>query len=554
MNSKFTAKSFNENFSNDQVEIGFNGSLYNNDSSLHNCEFIYDLYLKFDTDVFKKLDGVFVIYIYQKNENKLYISRDRVGISSLYFYENENSIIFGQNLKEFYEESSFKKVIDFSAVYSYLQSGYIQHPYSIFKNTKKITPGFYLEYDFNLNKYKEIEFWSYEKTLDNSKPENNEKKVISTAHDLLLNSIQKRVKTDQNFASTLSGGYDSSVIAAILNEISEKKIDTFTIGFDQHSINEAKDAKKIASFLNTNHHEHYFTPQNAMQIVPKLCEVFDEPFADFGATPTVLMTKQMNENGFSSMYVGEGGDEIFATADNLVNFERLGKVPKPIKSGLFHLLNKLDNRKTPNSYKKVLEILKAENIPLLIQAKNILFNKYEIDQLLLKKTDFITVFDKLNFSKNTPLVDQITGTHFKTSMVDTVLIKCFQSTQNFDLIIKEPFLDIDLISYMSKIPQSLKIKNGCKKYILKQIAYKYIDKTLLDRPKKGFDIPFSSWMRGVLKELVYENINEKRLIEENIFDVNFVINLRDGFYNGDDSKKYKLWTIFIFQMWYRNIK
>lgn len=554
MNSKFTAKSFNENFSNDQVEIGFNGSLYNNDSSLHNCEFIYDLYLKFDTGLFKKLDGVFTVYIYQKNENKLYISRDRVGISSLYFYENKNSIIFGQNLKEFYKESSFEKDIDFSAVYSYLQNSYIRHPYSIFKNTKKITPGFYLEYDFNLNKSKEIEFWSYEKILDNNKPENNEKKVINTAHDLLLNSIQKRVKTDQNFASTLSGGYDSSIIATILNEISEKKIDTFTIGFDQHSINEAKDARKIASFLNTNHHEHYFTPQNAMQIVPKLCEIFDEPFADFGATPTVLMTKQINKNGFSSMYVGEGGDEVFATADNLINFERLGKIPKPIKSGLFHLLNKLDNKKTPNSYKKALEILKAENIPSLIQAKNLLFNKYEIDQLLLKKTDFITVFDKLNFSKNIPLVDQITGTHFKTSMVDTVLIKCFQSTQNFDLIIKEPFLDIDLISYMSKIPQSLKIKNGSKKYILKQIAYKYIDKKLLDRPKKGFDIPFSSWMRGVLKELVYENINEKRLIEENIFDVNFVINLRESFYNGDDSKKYKLWTIFIFQMWYRNIK
>lgn len=556
----------------DGLVVKFYGSIYNQASlkkelkltdAIEPESLISKGYQLFGTKLFKKLDGVFSITIFDEKTQMLYLVKDRVGLQSLYFYDYDQTLIFGSSLKDFYKVSTFTKKIDKNALALYLSYGYILQPYTIFEHTHKVKSGHYVAYDMKQQSWKQKAYWSLESCYAQEKSPLEEQEVILRVEETLHSAIKRRVDINQPIASSLSGGYDSSITVALLAQISSQKIDTFTIGFNEKEINEAHHAKKIATHLGTNHHEHYFSDLDALNIVPQLCDVYDEPFADYGATPTVLMAKLVKKSGFDTLFVGDGGDEVFATADDVVQFDQLLKTPTALKNSIYSLLNSVNPlnipilksyQNFPTKYYKFLQLLKAEKVSQMVKTKPILFYDDEI-KILLKdnKTKFQTTFDEIDFPKYAETVDQVIGSYFKTSMVDAELVKSVQATRYLNLQIKEPLLDFDLIRYMTGVPGSLKIKNGEKKYILKQIAHKYIPKELLDRPKSGFDIPFSMWLKGSLKEILYEQINEKRLEKDALFDVKSVIKIRDAFYGGNESYKYKLWTLFLFQLWYSKV-
>ena len=565
--------SFKKNSLDENIFINFNGNIYNKSqlSSLVNLEKSIDikllllaLYKMYKKDMFEKLEGIFTISIYDKETKKLYLARDRVGLKTIYLYTNNDRLIFGNTLSDFYKDENFNKTIDKNALALFLSYGYVLQPYTIFENTVKVKSGHYIEYDIDKKTFLQQPYWKLESCYEEKKPIITEKEVLNQAQELLYKSISKRFDEKAPLASSLSGGYDSSIVAALLSKNSTKKLNTFTIGFEQDEINEAHHAKKIAAHLKSDHHEHYFSDKDAIEIVPKLSEVYDEPFADYGATPTVLMSMLVKKAGFDTLYVGDGGDEVFATADDVAKFDKILNIPHSGKMALYTMLNTINPLKIPfiksyqnlpTKYYKFLQILKSKTVADMVKAKPILFFDKEIE-LLLKRDDisFKTVFDEIDFPKNAQTVDQVIGCYFKTTMVDAELVKSFQATRYSDITIKEPLLDKDLINFMAKVPSHIKIKDGIKKYILKEIAHQHIPKELLDRPKSGFDIPFSHWLKGPLKELLYENINEKRLEEENLFDTNMILEIRDKFYNGNESYKYKLWTIFLFQLWYKKIQ
>jgi len=572
MNSFFECVDFSKGspFSIKDCIVYFDGSIYNKDHLLqklnidrkiNDSNLILKLYNLYGVNIFKKIDGIFSLVIYDQKKDEIYLARDRAGVNPLYFYHYDNKLIFGTSLKEFYKIPSFSKKISKKGLALYLNYGYVVQPYTIFENTYKVKPGHFVTYNIKDRSWKQNEFWSLEACYESKKPDLLEEEVLESVEKILNNSIQKRLKTVKNFASSLSSGYDSSVVAALLTKNSGKKIDTFTIGFTQEEINEAKDAKKIANYLNTNYHEHYFSDQDALDIVPKLSEVYDEPFADYGATPTVLMSKLVRDNGFDTLFVGDGGDEVFATADDVIRFDKFLNRPSILKKSLYQLLNSIDPLKVPilksyqnypTKYYKFLQLLKAKKISQMVKTKPILFFDAEIKRLL-KDEQIDTKTDEIDFPRYSESVDQVIGSYFKTSMVDAELVKSVQAARYSNLSIKEPLLDQQLVEYMTKVYGDLKIKDGQKKYILKHIAYKYIPKNLLDRPKSGFDIPFSIWLKGSLKELLYAHINQKRLKSDGLFDVKSVIEIRDAFYNGNESYKYKLWTLFLFQLWFHKV-
>jgi len=559
-------------FSSKNLYISFSGKIYNKKNltkqlklttSCEDTVLIEKLYQKYDTELFKQLDGVFTITIYDKSKEKLYLVRDRVGVQPLYFYDYQDTLIYGNHLKDFYHVPTFTKKIDKQALAVYLNYGYVLQPYTIFEHTHKVKAGHYVSYDLKTRDWQQKPYWSLESCYDEKKIYFDEKEIISTVEDILLKSIAKRIDEKETIATALSGGYDSSIVTAILQKKTPKNINTFTIGFHQASINEAPYAKEIAKHLGTTHHEHYFDENDALSIVPKLSEIYDEPFADYAATPTALMSKLIKEHGFDTMFVGDGGDEVFATADDVAQFDKLLSISPFIKNSLYHVLNllnplaipKLKNYKNfPTKYYKTLELLKAKDISQMVKIKPILFFDKEIEQLLKgTKLHLKTTFDEIDFRENSESVDQVIGSYFKTSMIDAELVKSFQASRASSITIKEPLLDNELISYMAKVSGDLKIKDGEKKYILKQIAHNYIPKKLLDRPKSGFDIPFSLWLKGSLKELLFEHINKKTIEEDGLFDAESVLFIRDAFYDGNDSYKYKLWTLFLFQLWFHNL-
>ena len=557
----------------DGVIVSFYGSIYNADNlkeelkisaDIEDFELIVYVYKTYGIKFLEKIDGIFSIIIYDKHKHLLYFARDRAGIYPLYFYAHNEMLIFGSSLKEFSNLPGFTKKIDKNGLALYLTYGYILQPYTIYEHTYKVKSGHYAVYDLKKRVFEQNRYWSLESCYLEKKDLLKESEVINSTQKILQDSIKKRLNSKQNFASSLSGGYDSSIVAALLSEQSSQKLDTFTIGFDDTNINEAPYAKKIAAALGTNHHEHYFSTSDALKIVPKLCQVYDEPFADYAATPTVLMTQLVNDCGFDTLFVGDGGDEVFATADDAFKLEQILNFPNSIKSIFYKTLNTINYFKLPTisecqdiptKYYKLLKILNASNIPQMIKVRNVLFNESQIEKLLNSKEIFFkTTFDEIEFPSHSEVVDQVIGTYFKTSMVDGELVKSFQAARFANIKVKEPLLDLDLINYFTRVPQILKIKEGEKKYILKQIAHRYIPKNLLNRPKSGFDIPFSFWLKEPLKDLLFEQINETRLKDDGIFDVQAVLTIRDSFYAGKDQYKYKLWTIFIFQLWLQEIK
>ena len=552
-----------------QLALQYTGTIYNFttltqelnlDKTIDEATLILEGYHRWGTKLFKKLDGVFAFVIVDQKEKKILLVKDHVSIRHLYYYHDTQKLLFSSSLKRLSNSTYYTKAINLPALSNYFTYGYILQPNTIYKDCYKVKSGHFITIKIATQTLTEEKYWDLGENYDAPKLQLSEEAFKEEAKILLEKSVEKRHQHTTNFAASLSGGYDSSTIAAILQKQSHQKIKTFTIGFEDKHLDEAPDAKKIAHYLETEHIEHYFTAKDALHIVPLLSEVFDEPFYDNGSIPTTLLSMLAKEHNVESIFVGDGGDEVFATADDIARFDRILATPHTLRKGLYQLLNALnpstlpflrDHRNIPTKYYKFIHILKAANIPEMVKIKMTLFHPHEIKRLL-KSNDimFTSVFDTLYFGKYAQSVDKVIGSYFKTFMTDGELIKTTHTFSKQGISVREPYLDKKLIAFMAQIPADVKIKNGIKKNLLKQIAHEYMPKELLNRPKKGFSIPFSGWMKHELKPLLMDTLSEENLKRDGILDPDYVITLRNNFLNGKEEYKYKLWSILLYQLWY----
>jgi asparagine synthase (glutamine-hydrolysing) len=551
------------------LSIQFKGILYNSttlkqhlkiEDEISDATLIMIGFKQWGSALFSKLEGIFSFGLFDTQEAKLYLVKDRVSIHALYYYHDKKNFLFATVLKELAKQKNFHKNLNTAALSNYFTYGYILQPNTIYENCFKVKSGHFLIFDIATQQIQEEQYWDLGNCYDEPKLQLDEESFKEHAKELLITSIKKRMQSAGNYAASLSGGYDSSTVTAILQDLSPHSIKTFTIGFEDESINEAPDAKKIATHLGTEHIEHYFNAKDALDIVPKLSEVYDEPFYDNGSIPTTLLTSIAANENIETIFAGDGGDEVFATADDIERFDFILSTPQPIRDGIFKLLDSINPSKIPyikeqknfpTKYYKFINILKAKSIPEMVQVKMTLFHPHEIKSLI--KSDDITypsIFDTLYFGQYAQSVDKVIGSYFKTFMTDGELIKTTQAFRQKNISIREPYLDKDLIEFMAKVPSEIKIKDGIKKNLLKQIAYDYIPKELLDRPKKGFSVPFSQWMKGELKPLMMQTLSEENLKIDGILDPSYVINIRNNFLSGKEEYKYKLWSILLYQLWY----
>jgi asparagine synthase (glutamine-hydrolysing) len=359
----------------------------------------------------------------------------------------------------------------------------------------------------------------------------------------------------------LSGGYDSSAVAAILQHNKSNKIKTFTIGFKEKGYDEAIYAKKVAEYLGTDHTEYYCTQKEALDIIPTLPYYYDEPFGDSSAIPTILVSK-LAKKSVTVALSADGGDEIFAgygkydTSFRYYNFfNKFPLIFQKILSSSMSMVNpkylpfknKIYNFET--RYEKIKYILQANSTASAMKYTSWLFTLNEVQKLLKQDIkELITNFD-INVSKLNDL-DKMLSIDYKTYLSDDILVKVDRATMSVSLEGREPLLDYRIIEFAARLPEHFKYRNGEKKWILKQIVHKYLPKEIMDRPKMGFGVPLMEWFRNELKELFYEYLDEERLKKEGIFNVNEVIKLRNNYLNGKNDNIRKLWNILMFQMWY----
>ena len=544
----------------EHLAIIYNGGVYNfkdirqelisegySFDSNNDTEVILKSYHFWGIHCVERFRGMFAFVIYDSEQQEIVVFRDRAGVKPLYYSQTDSALIFSSELKPLQNYPGFNKDIDFEAVSSYLQFGYIHAPKTIFKNVQKLLPGHYLKYDIvSRNLVKEC-YWNINDFYENQVAREN---VTEELEATIIEAFNLRMIADVPVGVFLSGGIDSSLVAAIVQKNSKIPINTFTIGFEDKKFDESNYAKEIAKYLGTNHTELICTKEDALAIIMKLPKIFDEPFADSSAIPTVLVS-ELAKNQVSVVLSGDGGDELFCGYPSYAlmekRFQLLSKVPfRKILRKLSDVLPIpifIQNKFNGKLYIKIIKLknmLDHNDIVNTFKVSNSIFTKDEIKSLITE--DYY-------FSKDIPAttsnLEKMMISDFKGYLPDDLMVKVDRSTMSVSLEGREPLLDHKIIEFAASLPISYK-KN---KEILKNILGRYIPEELFVRKKQGFGIPINSWLREDIRYLLDQYLGEDLIKRYNVFNYDYVSKLLESFYTekNDDNK---IWVLLMFQMWF----
>ena len=532
------------NFKEIRQELILNG--YSFDSNT-DTEVILKSYHLWGIHCVDKFRGMFTFAIYDSEQQEIIIFRDRVGVKPLYYSLTDDELIFSSELKPLLNHPDFNKDIDFEAVSSYLQFGYIHAPKTIFKNVQKLLPGHYLKYDIFSKKMVKECYWNINDFYENQVATDN---IVDELESIITEAFNLRMIADVPLGVFLSGGIDSSLVAAIVQKHSKIPINTFTIGFEDKNFDESNYAKDIAEYLGTNHTELICKKEDALGIIMKLPKIFDEPFADISAIPTVLVS-ELAKKQVSVVLSGDGGDELFCGYPSYAlmekRFQLLSRFPfrKTLKklSNVLPVPDLIQNKVNKKLYKKIIKLknmLDHDDIVNSFKVANSVFSKDEIKKLI--RADYY-------YSKDTPAttsnLEKMMISDFKGYLPDDLMVKIDRSTMSASLEGREPFLDHKIIEFTASLPISYKKD----KKILKNILGRYIPEDLFIRRKQGFGIPINNWLREDIKCLLEQYLSEDLIKEYDVFNYSYVSNLLELFYaeKNDDNK---IWVLLMFQMWF----
>jgi len=452
------------------------------------------------------------------------------------------------------------KDIDVNSLALFLQYSYVPAQHSIFRNTNKLLPGHILVVDLKTKAQTQKKYWDVFDYYNKPKLELSDAEAIDHTDKLLKNAYEYRMVADVPVGIFLSGGYDSSSVAALLQTGRTDRLKTFTIGFHENEFNEAPEAKKIAEFLGTDHTEWYLTAKEAAEVLPALPEIYDEPFADNSTVPTVLVSKLARQQVKVALSA-DGGDEIFGGYNKFNQAEKFTSYPTAMQSFLSGSMSLINPAYLPYFNKKYNFTTRYEKMKLIWRSHDPItavkhisqyITETEVQSFLGKDFEryptFFDAGDKLE--KNDGVINRLLAVDYKTFLVDNNLVKVDRATMSVGLEGREPMLDHRLVEFLAQLPSSLKIRNGVNKWLLKEIVHRYIPRELMERPKRPFIAPLMVWFREDLKEQLRYYLSEKSLNTTGVFDHAPIIRLRDEYLAGKKVNYQKLWQVLIFQLWY----
>ena len=511
-------------------------------------EVVLKAFIALGLDFVNELNGMFSIAIYHKPTQQLFVFRDRLGIKPLYYYYQDGVFAFAseiQGLLPLTEEYG-KFTLSNQAINEYFRLGYIPEPNSIYKEVHKFKSGHYGIVDesgFELKKY-----W---KPSDEIKPEllTDELLAKSKLKELINESVSLRLKSDVPFGVFLSGGIDSSVVAAVAQSKSEAPIKTFSIGFKEASYNESEAAKKIATTLGTDHHEFEVSYDDAQAIIPDLQKMFGEPFSDASAIPTHLVSK-LAKDKVTMVLTGDGGDEQFMGYGMYNWAKRLNNPMLQLFKQPIHFMLKNSGN---NRMKRASEMFNYQ------ADTNLLSHIFSVDQYLFSKNELKQLlpsnyFSKLelipnDLSRNLSPMENQALFDIEYYLKDDLLTKVDRASMSVSLEARVPLLDDQIVSFSLNLDEKLKVKNGTTKYLLKEVLYDYLPRSLFDRPKWGFGLPLRFWLANELKPVLDQYINAERLAEISFLNSNYILQLKKRYLSGEDFLYNKLWSIMMLIQW-----
>lgn len=568
----------------EDVHIVYNGEVYNFQAvrkileraghkfrSASDSEVVLKAYLQWGVDCLHKFVGMFALAVWDGRNQCLFLARDRLGIKPLYYYYRGNTFLFASELKAIMAFKQFDRQIDTNALPLFLHYQYIPAPRTIFQDTYKLSPGHYLVYEDK--KVTSHPFWGRTQIRENNRTSrlSEEEQVIELDH-LLTQAVSDRLVSDVPLGALLSGGIDSSVVVALMQKVSDSPVRTFSIGFREPEYDEAPWAARVAKHLGTDHTELYVTPREALSIIPRLPEIYDEPFADSSAVPTFLVCR-LARSGVTVALTGDGGDEQFSGYARYWNTQTMAAwlqlFPGYVKKVLAAVIggtrgdwiekcylpcrDLLPQRfrvaNFPDRWQKLSRLMVQTRIQDLYRMAICLWPEDELRPLLGRELPQSQYEDLFKETEGWPLLSRLMQVDQKTYLPDAVLHKVDRASMAVSLEVRVPLLDHRVVEYTSMIPDSLKYRRGVAKYLLKKILNRYVPRCLFERSKMGFGIPISRWFRDELKELLLTYLSAERLKGEGFFDHRLVEKKIKEHLSGRVDNTYRLWSLLMWQMW-----
>lgn len=522
----------------------------------HESEVILAAYLKWGINFVKKLEGEFAIALFDREEQCVYLFRDRMGMRPLYYYEgNGGTVVFASELKTIMKYPDFEKRVNDEVLGNYFIKLYIAAPYTIFQNTYKLNSGTILK--ISAQKTEKIAYWEIAEQYQamQKEPVEDYAEIKEALKERLKLSINLRMRGSASLGSFLSGGYDSTVICALAQEMSDKPFQAFTVGFDKIGKNEAEFAEEIAKHLGLKHEKIYLTEKEVLSRVDKIPHYYDEPLADPAVFPNMLLS-EFAKGSVDTIMSGEGGDELFGGCEIYATLERAQKCRNIGK--ILHLIKNIPSLKENEKWNKMklkYRIVSDDITDDIKTQTGISQYTDTLDKMLNReKNEFYYNFESRYGEKmyciTRMLLDLDTYTQEELSKVD-------RASRRVGLNSRFPMLDGRVMEYAFRVPGKYKVNNGNMKMLLKDIAYDYVPKEIMDRPKHGLGIPTDNWLRGPFKEQLLEWTAYDFLVKQGIFDPDYTSSLVQKYLaNGDEGlgsgNNYSQiwWPYFIFQQWY----
>lgn len=555
-------------YNNDKsIVIVFNGEIYNYKTLRDNLEkkgiifktnsdteVILRLYENEGINSIHKLDGMYAFSIFDKKKSKLFIARDFFGEKPLYYYKKNNKLIWSSELKSIVTAIKHKPEISYNGLSLFFQLTYIPAPYTIYKDIYKLEPYSFLEIDLNSKKF-----------VKKPIPENNSKadytnlnfkEAKKNTRSLIFESVESRAVSDVPIGSFLSGGVDSSIISLCLSMSQEKKINTFSIGFEKKEFDETDRSDVVSKIIKSDHNKIIVSQNDLSVNIHDVILNFDEPFADSSAIPTFLVSN-LTSKSIKVALTGDGGDELFG-GYNKYYMAKLNKIYTTIIPNNIHLrffnsfknLIKLKHDSRGSLYKlnRLVESIDYGNsfysniISLGFKYK--LLKKVFHDEKNLLDVKKLTIFKKDDTLHNFRNIDKL------ISLEGDMLVKVDRTSMLNSLECRAPFLNKKIWDFTNSIDESFLLNKWNKKYILKESFKHYFPKGFLNKQKKGFGVPVGDWLKTILKSELLSFIEQDFVKKQGIFNYNYISDLVKNHLNSNEDNTFKIWTYYCFQKWY----
>jgi asparagine synthase (glutamine-hydrolysing) len=525
-------------------------------------------------ETLKRCVGMFAFALWDRHDKVLYLARDRMGEKPLYYGWQGNTLLFGSELKAFKPHPDFRAEIDREALTLFLRHSYVPAPHTLYHGIQKLPPGTFIALGLHRYDNHPVSYWTVQDAAlrGQGQPfEGTEQAAADTLESLLGQAVATQMTADVSLGACLSGSVGSSMVVALMQATSSRPVKTFTVGFDEQDDSEAEQARAVARHLGTEHTEHRVTPEQALAVIPSLPSYYDEPFADSSQIPTILVSQLARQHVTVSL-CGDGADELFGGYSRYLSAMRLWRrlrfFPANARTALAGLLTVIPPHAWNTLFRGLGFMLpaglryagpgdKLHKLTSILRARrpediyiDLISHWKEPRRVVIGANEPQTVLnDPLKWPGLRDGEHRMMYLDTMSHLPDDLLTRVDRAAMGVSLETRMPFLDQRVLEFAWRLPVSMKIREGEGEWLLRQVLYRHVPQALVDRPRRGSEVPIDVWLRGPLKGWAEALIEPKRLKAEGYFNPALVKETWGQHQSGRQNRASYLWNVLMFQAW-----